>query len=129
MIMQVCISIALTLLHLWFLVHFQLSNYIKKPSFIKVAIFSWCCFSIKLSWLQRRSNKNNTILYDRYYLKTVKPSHWKKLQIKQKIKKHNIPSHLYIFWLNIVKANHIFLYPFLLLGEIDFRKNAAWGNE
>ena len=27
------------------------------------------------------------------------------------------------------EANHSLLHPFLLLGETDFRKNAAWRNE
>ena len=37
----------------------------KKLPFIKVAMFFWSSFSIKLSWLQRRSDKTNTLLYDR----------------------------------------------------------------
>ena len=44
-----------------------------------------------------------------------------------KYKKPNVPSH--IFWLNFDKANYSFLHSFLVLGETDFRKNAAWGNE
>ena len=42
-------------------------------------LFFWCSFSIRLSWLQRRNKKINTILYDRCYL------HLKKLQIIQNI--------------------------------------------
>ena len=30
--------------------------------------FFRCNFSIKVSWLQKRGNKTNTILYARYYL-------------------------------------------------------------
>ena len=40
----------------------------KKPPFITIDTFFWCNFSIKLSWLQRKDNKTNTILYERYYL-------------------------------------------------------------
>ena len=55
--------------------------------------------------------------------KTVKPSHLKKY------KKPNDPSLLNIFLLNFDKANHSFLHRFLLSGETDFRKNAAWRNK
>ena len=60
--------------------------------------------------------------------KAVKPSLLKKLQTT-KYKKPYVPSHLHIFRLNFDKANHSFLYPFLLLRETDFQKNNAWGNE
>ena len=50
---------------------------------------------------------------------------FEKIANHTKYKKSNVPSHLHIFWLNFDKANHSFLHPFLLLGETDFRKNAA----
>ena len=58
--------------------------------------------------------------------KTVKPSPLKNLQI---IQKSNVQSPLHFFRLNFDKAIYDFLHPFLLLGEKDFLKNAAWGNE
>ena len=62
--------------------------------------------------------------------KTVKPSHLKNhIKYHTKYTKRNVQSHLHIFGLNFDKANHSFLQPILLLREIDFRKNAAWGNE
>ena len=44
-----------------------------------------------------------------------------------KYKKPDAPSHLQIFWLNFDKANCSFLLPFLLLGEINFRKMLPGG--
>ena len=58
--------------------------------------------------------------------KTVKPSHLKHCK-PHKIKKPNVPSHFHIFSLNLDKANHSFLHPFLLLRETDFRKNGGCG--
>ena len=68
-----------------------------------------------------RSNKINTIIYDRYYLQN-----YKAITFENHIqyKKLSVPCHLYIFQLNFDKANHSFLHPFLLLGETDFRNNA-----
>ena len=80
-------------------------------------------------WLQRRSNKINAILYDRYYLQNYKSIPFEKIASRTNYKKPNVPSHLHIFWLNLDKANHSFFHPFLLSEEIDFRKNAAWRNE
>ena len=92
-------------------------------------LFFWCIFSIKLPWLQSRSNENNIILFDRYYLQNCKAIIFEKIGNHKKYKKPNAPSHLHIFWLNFGKANHSFLHPFLLLGETDFRKNVALGIE
>ena len=85
--------------------------------------------SIKLSWFQRKSNKINIILYGRAYLQNCKAITFGKMANHGKYRKPNVPSHLHIFWLNFDKANHSFLRSFLLLGETDFRKNAAWSNE
>ena len=63
------------------------------------------------------------------YYQNCKAIIFEKIENQTKYKKPNVLSHLHIFWLNFDKENHIFLYPFLLLGEINFRKNAAWGNE
>ena len=91
--------------------------------------YFWYSFSIKLSWLQRRSNNVNTLVYDRYYLLNCKSITIEKISNHTKYKNTNVPSHLYIFWLTFDKANHTFLNPFLLLGETNFRKNAAWENK
>ena len=61
--------------------------------------------------------------------KTVKPSTFEKIANHTNYKKPNVSIHLHIFKLNFDKANHSFLQSFLLLGETDFRKNVAWGNE
>ena len=61
--------------------------------------------------------------------KTLKPLHLKKLQITQNIK--NLMFQVTFIlpdWI-LIKANHSFFLPFLLLGEADYRKNYAWGNE
>ena len=65
---------------------------------MKVAIFSDVPgFSIKLSWLQRRSNKVNTMLYDRYYLQNCKATTFEKFANHTEYKKLNVPSHLHLF--------------------------------
>ena len=51
------------------------------------------------------------------------------LEIIQNANTLNVPNHHHIFWLNFGKPNHSFLHLFLLLGETDFWKSAAWGNE
>ena len=104
--------------HSWFTSNFETTY--KKPSLIKAALFLWCSLNIILSWLPKRSNKNTVILYDRYYLQNCKAITFQKSHLQ---------SHFHIFWLNFDKTNHNFLHFFLLLGEIDFRKNASWGNE
>ena len=109
--------------HTWYTSNFETTY--KKPPFINVAIFSWCSFSIKLSWSLGRSNKIYTILYDRYCWQNCKVITFVKNSNHTKYKKSNVPSHLHIFWLNFDKANHSFLHLFLLLRETDFRKNAA----
>ena len=101
----------------------------KKPPFINVAIFFWGNFSVKLSWSQRRGNKLNTTLYDRWYLQNCKAITFRKIANNTKYKKPNVPSHFHIFWVNFDKENHSFLYPFLLLEETDFQKNSAWNPE
>ena len=63
------------------------------------------------------------------YYQNCKAIIFEKIENQTKYKKPNVPSHLHIFWLNFDKENHILFYPFLLLGEINFRKNAALGNE
>ena len=75
---------------------------------------------MKLSWFQRRSNKINTMLHDRYYFQNCKAISFEKIADHTKYKKPNVQSHLHILWLNFDKANHSFLHTFLLLGEIDF---------
>ena len=68
--------------HFFFYYSWYTSNFettYKKPPIIKLAIFFWCSFSIKFSWLQRRIDKISTILYDKYYLQNCKLSHLKKL--------------------------------------------------
>ena len=87
-----------------------------------LVIVFWCTFSIKLSWLQRRNNKTNAILYHRYYLRNCKTITIEQIANYTKYKKPNVPSHLHIFWLNFDKANHSFLYPFLLLGKQIFER-------
>ena len=75
---------------------------------------------MKLSWLHRRNNRINTILYDRYYLQNSKAITFEKIANHTKYQKPNIPSHLHIFCLIFDKANHSFLHPFRLLGKRDF---------
>ena len=113
--------------HYWYTSNFEATY--KKSPFIKVAIFFWFSFSIKLSWLQRRSNKINTILCDIYYLQNCHDITFEKIASHTKYKKPNVSSHLHIFWQNFDNANHSFLHFFLLLEEIDFQVNAALGNE
>ena len=60
--------------------------------------------------------------------KTVNPS-FERIANDAKYKKPNVPSYLYIFWLNFDKANHSFLHPCILLRETDFRDRAAGKNE
>ena len=98
----------------------------KKPPFIKVAIFFWCSFSIKLSWLRMRNNKINTILCDRYYLQNCKAITFEKIANHSKDKKPNVPSHLHIFWLNFDKAI-IFSPPFFAVGGNRFSKKYCLG--
>ena len=59
--------------------------------------------------------------------KTVKPSYLKKSQIIQNIKK--LVFQVIFIFSDWILLYHSFLQPFLLLGKIDFRKNAAWRNE
>ena len=80
----------------------------------------WCSFSIKLSCLPGRSNKINTILYDRYCLQNCKAITFAKIADHTKYKKPNVLSHHHIFWMNSDKADNSFLYPFLLLGKQIF---------
>ena len=47
--------------------------------------------------LQRRSNKINTILYDRYYLQNCKAITFGKIANHAKYKKLDVPSHLHNF--------------------------------
>ena len=63
------------------------------------------------------------------YYQNCKAIIFEKIENQTKYEKPNVPSHLHIFWLNFDKEKHILFYPFLLLGEINFRKNAALGNE
>ena len=41
----------------------------------------WCNFSVKLPWLQRRGNKLNTTLFDRYYFQNCKAITFRKIAI------------------------------------------------
>ena len=102
----------ITLLYLSFLVHFQLWNYLWKPSLHQGSYFFWCSFSIKLSWWQRRSNEMNTTLYDRYYLQNCKAIIFERIANQIKYKKPDVPSHFHNFWLNFDKTNYSFLHPF-----------------
>ena len=70
--------------HSWHTSNFETTY--KKSPFIKAAIFFRCSFSIKLPWLQRRSNKVNTILYDRYYLQNCKANTIEKIANHTKYK-------------------------------------------
>ena len=54
-------------------------------------------FSIELLWLQRKSNKVDTILHDRYYLQNYKVITFEKVENHTKYKKPNVLSHLHIF--------------------------------
>ena len=63
---------------------FRIWNYLEKPPFIKVVIF-----------LKRRSNKINTILYDRYYSQNCKAITFEKIATHTKYKNPNVPSHLH----------------------------------
>ena len=58
---------------------------------------SRCNFSIELQWLQRRSNKVSTILYDRYYLQNCKAITFAKIANRTKYEKPNVSSRLHIF--------------------------------
>ena len=84
----------------------------------------------------KRHMKNRTLYtcrlflltqYDRYYLQNCKAIPFKKIGKHAKYKELNVPSHLHIFWLNFEQANHSFLHPFLLLGEVDFQKKLPGG--
>ena len=79
--------------------------------------------------VERTRNKINTILDDRYYLENYKSITFEEIKKHTKYKKPNIPSHLRISRLNFDKVNRSFPRTFLLLWEIDFQKNAEWGNE
>lgn len=65
--------------------------------------------------------------YDRYYSQNGKAIIFEDIANHTRYKKTNISSQLYIFWLNFDKENHIFLHPFLLLGE-KFSKNCCMRN-
>ena len=43
-------------------------------------------FSVKLPWLQGRSNKFNTTLFDRYYSQNFEATTFKKTAIRAKVK-------------------------------------------
>ena len=45
----------------------------------------------------KRSNKIDTILYDRYYLQNCKATTYEKISNHTKYKTTNVPSHLYVF--------------------------------
>ena len=45
--------------------------------------------------MQRRANKINAILYDRYYLQNSKAITFEKTRSHTKYKEPNVPSHLY----------------------------------
>ena len=101
--------------HSWYSSNFE-TNY-KKLTFIKLPIFFWCSFGIKLSWLQRWSSKINTILYDRCYLQNCKTIKFGKTANQTKYKKYNVPSYLHIFLLNFDKK--------VIVSSPPFR---CWGN-
>ena len=94
----------------------------------------WLFFSdVVLVW-NYHGCKGEAIKLIPYYMidityKTVKSSHLKKLQVIHTIKNLMFQFFFMFFWLNFEKTNHSFLHPFLLLGEADFWKNAAWGDE
>ena len=91
---------------------------------IKVAIFFWCNFSVKLPWLKRRGNKLNTALFDRYYSQNCKVITFRKITNHRRHKQTNVRSHLHVFWLNFDEANHSFLHPFRL-GRNRFSQNST----
>ena len=59
---------------------------IKSHPSSRLQFFFWCSFSIKLPWLQRRRNKTNTILHDRYYLQNCKNITFEKLHVIENVK-------------------------------------------
>ena len=69
------------------------------------------------------------MLYNKYYLQNCKIIKFKKITNHTKYKYPNILNHLHIFWLNFDEANYSLLHPFLLLGQKNFCKDAAWKNE
>ena len=48
-------------------------------------LFFWCKFSVKLPWLQRRGNKLNTTLFDRYCLQNCKAITFRKITKSYKV--------------------------------------------
>ena len=87
-----------------------------------IAVFFWCSFSIKLSWLQRINNKINTILYDRYYLQKCKViTFLKKLQIIQNMKNLMFQVIFIFFGWILIKQIIASYTPFCCWG------NRSWG--
>ena len=89
--------------------------------------FSLCSFSIKLSWLQRRSNKINTILYDRYYLQNYKAITIKKIGNFTKYK-NLIFQVVFIFsdWV-LIKQITVSSTPFCCWGKQIFERMLSGG--
>ena len=90
-------------------------------------LFFWCSFSIKLSWLQRRSKKVNTILYDRYYLKNYKAStlieNWK----SENMKKLTFEV-IFLFYDSVlIKQIIVSSTPFCCWEKKIFEKMLPWG--
>ena len=69
----------------------------------------------------------NTTLYDRYYLQNCKAITFRKITNHAKYKKPNVPGHLYIFWLILMKQ--IIAPPLSAVERNRFSKNSAWNFE
>ena len=69
----------------------------------------------------------NTTLYDRYYLQNCKAITFRKTTNHAKYKKPNVPGHLYIFWLILMKQ--IIAPPLSAVERNRFSKNSAWNFE
>ena len=85
----------------------------------------WCIFRITLSWFQRRSNKINAILYDKYYLQNCKAITFEKIANYTKYKKRYVRNHLNVFWLNFDIATHSFFHAFSAVGKNRFSKECC----
>ena len=96
--------------------------------FQKKAFLFWCSFSIKLSWLQGRSNKINTILlYGRYYLQDCKALTSEKIANQTKYEKPFFPSHLYFSDWILIKQIIVSCTPFYCWGKQIFKRMLPGG--
>ena len=80
---------------------------------MKVAIFFWCNFSVKLPWVQRRGNKLNSTLFDRYYSQTCKAIKFRIITNHTNINKLMFQV-IFTFSDRILIKQHSFFHPFCL---------------